>query len=257
MGCCLNQMIHHNLSPATSPFGPRNATLANVSVVFSFFENKPTNCQPNPRERMKTSWPSHLVLILFSVKGGPGRLVDQLGIHEYPGWFVKRFAMDILFGVPLPFSASKKVPRPATKMSILEQIRQIFRWEWIHHSNFSCVYGHVIVRNSPGKFRPIQTLNDLSDSIHLKSTLSSLSSITIWKCDKENHVFVLLPLVHLFNRVLVRFHWIIRFKIFVGKCLFCMMHMCQTKNVVCLKKKIGMASERHVVYRRTCSCQGV
>lgn len=129
MGCCLNQMIHHNLSPATSPFGPRNATLANVSVVFSFFENKPTNCQPNPRERMKTSWPSHLVLILFSVKGGPGRLVDQLGIHEYPGWFVKRFAMDILFGVPLPFSASKKVPRPATKMSILEQIRQIFRWE--------------------------------------------------------------------------------------------------------------------------------
>lgn len=59
---------------------------------------------------------------------------------QYPGWSVKRFAMEILFGVPLPFSASKKVPRTATKMSFfLRKFGQIFRWEWVHHSNFSSV----------------------------------------------------------------------------------------------------------------------
>lgn len=33
-------------------------------------------------------------------------------------------------------------------------------------------------------------------------------------------------------------------------------HVSNKKRRV-FKKKIGMASERHVVYRRTCSCQGV
>lgn len=104
---------------------------------------------------------------------------------------------------------------------------------------FHVYYGHVIVRNSPGTFRPIRTLDDLSDSIHLKINAFIHHSITIWKCAKENHVFVLLPLVHLFNRVLVRFHWIIRFNIALGKRFLCMMHMCLTKTSCVFKKVLG------------------
>lgn len=101
---------------------------------------------------------------------------------------------------------------------------------------FHLYCGHVIVRNSPGTFRPIRTLDDLSDSIHLKINAFIHHSITIWKCDKENHVFVLLPLIHLFNRVLVRYHWIIRFNIALGKRFLCMMHMCLTKTSCVFKK---------------------
>jgi len=91
---------------------------------------------------------------------------------KYPGWFVKRFAMEIFL--------EKKSPHSHEDVFFLEEI-----WANIGMGRntpapiFHVYYGHVIVRTSPGTFRPIRILDDLSDSIHLKINAFIHHSITI------------------------------------------------------------------------------